>query len=964
MKRRLHRILVILISAAIAACSSGGIDIGPLIGDLDDEVKFKSLGKVGEFYVEVEPAVEFKVNRDQVINSYRELVNITADGGGTGDELRRLADLELESSLDNRLSDDEIAQLQGEREAIHAIIVYEQYLDKYPEREDNDMILYQLSRAYALESEADKSLLALDRIASDYPDSKYINEVQFRRGENLFVAREYEEAEEAYGAVVANHSESLYFEKVLYKYDWTHPDSLYFEKALYKYGWTQFKQSRYEDALQSYIRLLDLNQEQDKIKEIEFNQSLGRGEIELLEDVARVISLSFSYQEEKFYISQYFSQNGKRDYEPLLYQKLGQIYLNKGRILDGSDLFLAYTREYPYSSHTPYFHQRAIEIFQQAGYSDLVLKEKIAFVDRYDVKGEYWSLQDEKSLQKLRPTLVLHLTELATHYHALARVSKKKQDYEVSAQWYRRFLKSFPDDPSAPRINFLLAESLYDAGQYPQAIDEYEKTAYSYKPHKDSAESGYAALIAYDAMFKTTNAGDITVLRQKRIKSAVRFTTTHPQDSRLSAVELQTAQQYYEWKDYPESMASAKRLINNKQVDKPTKQAAWTILSDAQFSTEDYVSAEQSYLFLLEYLGNKSAKSKAVREQIAASIYKQGEKARDQGEHLVAARHFVRLGEVIPESPKRIVADYDAATAYIQLEDWLAAITQLEAFRKRYPKDKQFSTGVTEKLALSYSNSGNQALAAREMLTLAALPGTAARKRDLMWRSAELFEEAGQQDQAIKIYKSYVKTYPYPLARSIELRHKIAESYRAKNDTRNLHIWLNNIVQADARGKSERSDRSRYLAATASIELIQPLRQEYQKTRLTVPLKTSLKKKKKLMQQSIDAYSKAMNYQIAEVTTEATYQVAEIYHDFAKSLMSSQRPKGLSEEQLEEYDLLLEEQAFPFEEKAIDIHLANFNRIPEGTYDEPIKKSLIILGELMPFRYAKVESTDVYVEFQ
>jgi len=936
-----------LISATITACSSSGIDIGPLIGDLDDEVKFKTIGKVGDFYLEVEPEVEFKVNRDQVISSFKELVRITADGGGTGDELRRLADLELESSLDNRLSDDEIAQLRGEREAIHAIIVYQQYLDKYPEREDNDMILYQLSRAYALESEPDKSLLALDRIASDYPDSKYIDEVQFRRGENLFVARDYVAAEQAYGVVVANH-----------------PQSLFFAKALYKYGWTQFKQSRYQDALQSYIRLLDLNLQQDKIKDIEFNPLLGRGEIELLEDVARVISLSFSYQEEKFYISQYFRQNGKRDYEPLLYLKLGQLYLDKGRVIDGSDLFLAYTREYPYSPHTPYFHQRTIEIYQQAGYSDLVLKEKIAFVDQYDVNGEYWSLQDEATLQKLRPTLILHLTELATHYHALARVSKKQQDYEVSARWYRRFLKSFPDDPGAPRINFLLAESLYDAGQYPQAIDEYEKAAYAYKPHQDSAESGYAALIAYDALFSTTNAGEILALRQKRIKSAVRFTTEYPQDPRLSAVELQTAQQYYEWGNFSQSMASAKRLINSEQVDRPTKQAAWTILSDAQFSTGDYVSAEQSYLFLFEFLGNQSPKSKAVGEQIAASIYKQGELARDKGDHLAAARHFSRLGQVVPQSPKRIVADYDAATAYIQLEDWPVAITQLETFRKRYPKDKKFSTGVTEKLALAYSSNGNPSQAASEMLALSTLPGSIERKRDLMWRSAELYEQADQQDKAIGIYKNYVKAYPYPLARSIELRYRIAESYRAKNDTRNLHIWLNNIVQADARGKSERSDRSRYLAATASIELIRPLQQKYLKTRLTVPLKTSLKKKKKLMQQSLDAYRQAMTYQVEEVTTEATYQVAEIYHDFAKSLMTSQRPGGLSEEQLEEYDLLLEEQAFPFEEKAIDIHLANFKRIPQGTYDEPIKKSLVVLGELLPFRYAKVESTDVYVEFQ
>lgn len=67
------------------------------------------------------------------------------------------------------------------------------------------MILYQMSRAYALEGESEKSVAALDRIASEYPDSQYMDEFQFRRGENLFVAREYAAAEQAYGAVVRDY---------------------------------------------------------------------------------------------------------------------------------------------------------------------------------------------------------------------------------------------------------------------------------------------------------------------------------------------------------------------------------------------------------------------------------------------------------------------------------------------------------------------------------------------------------------------------------------------------------------------------------------------------------------------------------------------------------------------------------------------------------------------------------------
>ena len=116
------------------------------------------------------------------------------------------------------------------------------------------------------------------------------------------------------------------------------------------------------------------------------------------------------------------------------------------------------------------------------------------------------------------------------------------------------------------------------------------------------------------------------------------------------------------------------------------------------------------------------------------------------------------------------------------------------------------------------------------------------------------------------------------------------------------------------------------------------------------------------MQKSIAAYTKALNYQVEEVTAEATFQIAEIYHSFARDLLESQRPKGLNEEELEEYELLLEEQAYPFEEKAIDIHLTNFKRIPKGAYSQSVKNSLKVLGDLMPFRYAKVEVADAYVE--
>ena len=55
--------------------------------------------------------------------------------------------------------------------------------------------------------------------------------------------------------------------------------------------------------------------------------------------------------------------------------------------------------------------------------------------------------------------------------------------------------------------------------------------------------------------------------------------------------------------------------------------------------------------------------------------------------------------------------------------------------------------------------------------------------------------------------------------------------------------------------------------------------------------------------------------------------------------------------------MLLEEQAFPFEEKAIELHELNAKRTANGIYDQWVKESYAALARLRPARYAKVERT-------
>jgi hypothetical protein len=136
------------------------------------------------------------------------------------------------------------------------------------------------------------------------------------------------------------------------------------------------------------------------------------------------------------------------------------------------------------------------------------------------------------------------------------------------------------------------------------------------------------------------------------------------------------------------------------------------------------------------------------------------------------------------------------------------------------------------------------------------------------------------------------------------------------------------------------------------------VRRSFLAYKLTQPLAESMKLKRSLMEDVLEAYGNAADYGVAEVTTAATFRLGEVYQRFSADLMESERPGNLDAAALEQYDLLLEEQVFPFEEQAIELYKTNVARAADGVYDEWVKQSFDALASLMPGRYAKVERSE------
>ena len=224
-----------------------------------------------------------------------------------------------------------------------------------------------------------------------------------------------------------------------------------------------------------------------------------------------------------------------------------------------------------------------------------------------------------------------------------------------------------------------------------------------------------------------------------------------------------------------------------------------------------------------------------------------------------------------------------------------------------------------------------------------------------MLEAADLYERGGDEDSALKVYQRFVAAFPEPVDFVLETRQKIADIFKKKNDIASYTAQLNIIVKTDAGAGKSRTDRTRYLAANAALYLAQPVYDEFVAIKLVKPFKKNLDRKKTQMKVTIDAYTKLVDYGVGDVTAAVTYQIAELYLHFNRALIESERPDNLNADELEQYNLAIEEQAYPFEEKAIKVHEKNMELLATGIYNNWIEKSISRLAIMVPARYARAE---------
>ncbi|MFC4252060.1 tetratricopeptide repeat protein [Sinimarinibacterium flocculans] len=868
------------------------------------------------------------------IEQYEALIADATDPRLRAEALQRAADLRLQRADAGEGEPDDVAI---------ATAHYRRLLDEHPAHPNRDRALYQLARAQQLSGNEAEASTLLRRLGSEHPDSARSIEARFRAAELLYQARDYAAAEREYRAVLAAAPA---------------PDDAahrYAEPAQYKLAWALYQQQQYGPALQPLLAILD--RELPRGEPVDPQAAVAAVPLEkadMVSESLRLAGLSFAALGGGIAVGEQLDEpDAPRRLDVLLHAALADHLLERQRYSDAADAWAAFIARQPQHEQAPRFQARIIDAYAEAGFDSQLIAAKQAYVDRYAADAGYWSGREPDTA--VVAAVRGHLGDLARHHHALAQAqtgAAAQAAYAAAAQGYRRLLDLYPDDPQRPATRMLYAEALLDGGETEVAAREFEVAAYD----DGNADAAHAAVLAWRRLGTDASGEQRLQVLRAQAESGLKLAERFPEHPQRTPVLAASAADLLELGEADRAIEAARSVLD-AQPATAQRVVALSVLADAHYGAQRYAEAESAYTQLLAAFTAATSLDQrgAAVERLAASIYHQAEALRESGDHVAAARGFLRIGTAAPSASIRATADYDAAASLIAAEDWPTAARTLEGFRMRFA-DHELIPEVDRKLAVAYDEQGQLAAAAAAYTRIAAdTRQPQDDRREAAWRAAQRYETAGLVDQTRMAYERYLQAHPQPPEPALLARQRLAAIAVDRNDADGARRWLQQIIGVARNG----TPPQRAAAAEAQLQLGRMAAGDAARIALSLPVERSLPRRVEATRAALDALGAAADYGFAETTTAATYEIAALYRDLGAALLRAPRPRGLDALEAEQYTLLLEEQAYPFEESAIEAFEANLARLDQGVWNEWVQRSAAALTEMVPARYGKHERRDL-----
>ena len=872
----------------------------------------------------------------EIQQAYEEYLR-SAEAGEQGRRaaMNRLARIELDKvqAMESTSKDADKILLVDEEQANalrKTIGLLRATLIDFPNAKDADVTLYQLAQSYERLGEVENSLQALRDLTSRFPQSIYFAEAQFRIGEYAFSAEDYFAAEVAYTDVVfAGEGHPLY------------------EKSLIKRGWSRLKQNLYAEAGEDFVLAI-------KHRKFSHDRDLSINDKNDFDEYFRALTLAIRGIGDFSVLDNYFSGEDESTYIFRVYKVSALFDLRDKNYVAADALMEQFARSHPNSHRVADARLMQLDILRLSGATEKYALAMEDFYLGYGPQSPFWREQSKlKKNSILLDGLRNHILVLADTEQSRYRQYKSNTALASAQLWYQRYLEHFKNYARKDNVYVAYGELLALRHAYAQAIGLFEQAAYDDEIVLDK-EAAYATIDLANKLIIQEGKPDPWL--DKLLTYAQRGIRMYAAERRYQDAVIRALELAYQYQRYDALQQLSEGLPNT--------------VPEGFFNQVNYLRA-LAYIkqgqpaeaeVLLMPLVNLPAdgKRRNYRDALALSIYNQAKALQAQGDSRAAIKDFVRMAQAFPDVSITPDGLYDAITLAVKEEYWPEAGAAIELFQRSFPTHP-LHKDATRQLSMVYLKLGKGDRAAVVFESIAKQDSDKSVKMAALWQAAELYVAQNKHEDAIRAYSNYAETYPNPYPQSIEAMHKLVGLYEHKRNVKMANSWRFKILTADRKAPgSQKNSRTQALAAQAALFLAEQEHAAFRRIALVEPLADNLRLKKKYMQSAIGFYGQAAAYQVSDVTLKSTFSIANIYQDFSVALLDSERPRNLSADELEQYNMLLEDQAFPFEEKAIEFYEINMARTAQGEESPWIQQSMTALRQLFPSRYARLPKLAVY----
>ncbi|MBD3656181.1 hypothetical protein [Marinobacter sp.] len=891
----------------------------------------ETIGDMRPVFLKFETRPMPAISPREVARRYQRLFDVSDDPEVRVDALNRLANIRAVAGDDAGFSDQQEQRVYREvLDSYEAILQRGSYAGKL------DELLYQMAKAHAFVGQAEESTTRLRQLVGLYPDSPLVAEARFRIAESAYSAGDYAGAELGYRQVIDSGAAPALT-----------------DKARYMLAWSQYQQgpAAYQRAAGSFLEVLGrYYQHTARFREV------PAGALDVINDALRMVALMADRSGGSPALAGWLADAPAGGFAGMVYDRLADYYAGTGRYRESARVIMEFVGLAPAEVDVAAFRAQLVEVWGLAGKAQEQRGAKADFVTAYQDEASYAALtdRDQRRWQGYSRELA------AIHYQQ--GQSGQQEAFAQAARYYRGLADRLADNGEELR---LAGDAWLQGGAFVKALQAYRDAAYGSGSYSHAADAGWAAVV----LQRQGLDGEVALSADLASVAAEtdRFAAAFPEDHRLPGLLADMANRSLAGGLSDQARRYATAVVRHPSTSNEESLSGWLVLAQANQAAARYAEAEQGWRKALALVagsgigtgtGTQStfraaggeqapATEGGIRQRLADTIYRQGEVAAIAGDVDLAVANFQRIEPVLPESDTAIRGRYDAANTLLGAQRWQSAITELRRFRQDYGQHP-LAAGISDKLVLAYQSSGQPLRAADELVEVAGRDSDPWPRR---LQAAELYHEGGDSQRRNGLYAGYLAVAGVPQSAGEHLQQQQMRQRLLESGV-DAPVHRDQLVAVEL-ASAWHSAESLAWAAAATIELGNAARQDFEAITISAPLAQSLARKQAAMQAALSRYQQVARLDDGQWLSQSLYRQAELYRTLAQDLMASERPVGLNELELEQYDLLLEEEAFPFEETAIDLHARNHRQLAEGRFDPWIARSLARLEVLFPGRYAR-----------